>query len=114
MQSDEPGTVVKVPFPYSNRPTTQYRPALVLAEVADHSGPPLLWVAMITSAANRRWQGDIEIVDSSGAGLPVTSVVRPSKIATIASRQASPIGVLPSHVFDEVRSCVVGRLDPAV
>jgi mRNA interferase MazF len=114
MQRYKPGSVVKVPFPYTNRPTTQYRPALVLAEIADHSGPPLLWVVMITSAAHRRWEGDIEIADSAGAGLPVASVVRPSKIATIESRQAIAIGMLELHVFDAVRSWVVRRLEPVV
>ncbi|MFQ5347993.1 MAG: type II toxin-antitoxin system PemK/MazF family toxin, partial [Rhodothalassiaceae bacterium] len=55
----------------------------------------LLWVLMITSAENRGWPGDVDISDIAAAGLPVPSVVRTAKIATIEARDAARIGTLP-------------------
>jgi mRNA interferase MazF len=40
-------------------------------------------VAMITSADNEAWPGDVAIADLARAGLPASSVVRPAKIACI-------------------------------
>jgi mRNA interferase MazF len=57
----------------------------------------LLWLAMITSAANRGWQGDVAISDLLAAGLPVPSIVRPAKIATIEARDAERLGTLPDE-----------------
>jgi mRNA interferase MazF len=42
----------------------------------------LVWLAMITSAVNPRWNCDVEISDLKAAGLPAPSRVRPVKIAT--------------------------------
>lgn len=38
---------------------------------------------MITSAENKPWQDDIVIEDHVGVGLPVPSVIRPVKVATV-------------------------------
>jgi mRNA interferase MazF len=87
--------LVKVPFPYTNRPVQQRRPALVVA-VPDIPGTPdLLWVVMVTSAANRGWQGDVAVSDLQQAGLQAPSVVRSAKIATIKAGDAAKIGQLP-------------------
>lgn len=43
--------VVKVPFPYTDRPVRQYRPALVVAAGEIEAAHGLIWVLMITSAA---------------------------------------------------------------
>jgi len=43
----------------------------------------LIWVAMITSAANAPWSCDVTIVELARAGLPAPSVVRTAKIACI-------------------------------
>ena len=94
MASFRPGDVIKVPFPYTDRPVLQRRPALVLACMAETGGPKLLWVAMITSAAHRRWDGDLDIADLTGAGLPAPSMVRLAKIATIQAAVAEPLGQL--------------------
>lgn len=88
--------VVKVPFPYTDRPVRQHRPAVVVAAgqlEADHG---LLWVLMITSAENRRWDNDVVVSDLDAAGLPAPSMVRCAKIATIESRDAERIGALPA------------------
>jgi mRNA interferase MazF len=57
---------------------------------------------MITAAANPRWPDDIEIDDHGGAGLPIPSVVRTAKIATIEARAASRLGVISRHDADRV------------
>jgi mRNA interferase MazF len=88
--------LVKVPFPYTNRPVQQRRPALVVA-IPDAPGvPDLLWVLMVTSAANRGWPGDVVVSDLKMAGLPAPSLIRSAKIATIETQDAERIGQLPT------------------
>jgi mRNA interferase MazF len=96
MPTFEPWDIVKVPFPYTARPVRQRRPALVLAAEELEAVHGLLWLAMITSAANRGWSGDVAISDLHAAGLPVPSIVRPAKIATIEARDAERLGALPA------------------
>jgi mRNA interferase MazF len=86
--------VVKVPFPYTDRPIRQRRPAVVIAagEIEEVYG--LLWLLMITSAENRGWEGDVMVSDLGAAGLPASSIVRPAKIATVGASDAVPLGVL--------------------
>jgi mRNA interferase MazF len=99
--------VVRVPFPYTDRPVLQRRPALVIATpTAD-----LLWVIMITSAANRGWAGDVDVSDLAGAGLPVPSLVRTAKIATIEARDALPLGTLAPADRDAVVTLLSASLD---
>src|ERR1700674_3978650 len=86
----------KVPYPYTDRPVRQNRPALVIAAGELEAVHGLLWLAMITSAANRGWSGDVAISDLHAAGLPVPSIVRPAKIATIEARDAERLGALPA------------------
>ena len=88
--------VVKLPFPYTNRPIQQRRPALVVAHHAVSDMPGLLWVLMITSAVHRRWPGDVVISNLAEAGLPAPSMVRGSKIATVEAKDAELIGRLPA------------------
>jgi mRNA interferase MazF len=97
-----PGTVVVVPFPYSDRLAEKRRPAVVV------SGPTVaaagfVWIAMITSARNAAAAGDLPIHDLATAGLAVASVVRPLKIASIEpSRILRATGVLRSDAAAEV------------
>lgn len=86
--------VVKVPFPYANRPVQQRRPALVVARHDAAGTPALLWVMMVTSAANRGRPGDAAVSDLAAAGLPAESVVRTAKVATIEAGDAERIGRL--------------------
>jgi mRNA interferase MazF len=86
--------VVRVPFPYTDRPVRQRRPALVVACGDLEREHGLLWVAMITSAENRGWSEDVAISDRALAGLPVASLVRCAKIATIEARDADTVGTL--------------------
>lgn len=96
MPTFDPGTVVRVPFPYTNRPVHQYRPAVVVSAPAFNARSHLLWVVMVTSAENRRWPDDISLeADFQSVGLPAPSLIRPAKIATIEAAQAEPVGHLP-------------------
>lgn len=104
-----PGDIIKVPFPYTNRPVFQRRPALVVARIEYERTPTLLWVLMITSAENRGWPGDVEITDLALAGLPVVSVIRTAKIATIEEHDAEKLGVLTDESWQEIRALLTER-----
>ena len=110
MASFEIWDIVKVPFPYTNRPVRQHRPALVVARYSGAGAPALCWVLMITSASHRRWDGDIEIADTAMAGLPAPSIVRCAKIATIETAEAERIGVLPPGSRTSVSHIVASLL----
>ena len=70
-------TVVRVPFPFTDRTATKNRPALILSDatlfnfIAGHSV-----MAMITSASNAPWPLDCSLEDLVMAGLPSPSKVR--------------------------------------
>jgi PemK-like, MazF-like toxin of type II toxin-antitoxin system len=68
MPAFERGDVVRIPFPYTDRNTRQHRPGLVVSAggIGDQAG--LIWVVMITSAANRRWPDDLDLGDRYGVG----------------------------------------------
>ena len=79
MPTFEQGDIVKVPFPYANRPTRQPRPALAVSAGNGNDPLVLLWVVMVTSAENRGWSGDVVLGDLAGTGLPAPSLVRTPK-----------------------------------
>ena len=110
MPSFDLGDVVRVPFPYTDRATRQHRPALVVSSPHSQAQHGLLWVLMITSAENRGWPNDVAIVDLDAAGLPVASVVRTAKIATIDVRDAQPLGKLRPRTRAEVMRHVAQTL----
>ena len=103
MPSFEAWDIVKVPFPYTNRPVRERRPALVVGSKGIQERHGLLWVMMITSAENRGWPGDVDVSDLKKAGLPAASVVRTAKIATIEADEAGRIGALPTDERAAVR-----------
>jgi mRNA interferase MazF len=57
---------------------------------------------MITSAENRGWQGDVVITTLARAGLPAPSVIRPAKIATIDSADATKLGTISAAMIQQV------------
>lgn len=70
-------TVVRVPFPFTDRVASKNRPALVLSDRAVFNAPAGHAVlAMITSAANPPWPLDCLLTDLASAGLPAPSRVR--------------------------------------
>jgi mRNA interferase MazF len=104
--------IVAVPFPYAERPIQRRRPTVIVAAGLgeDHG---LLWVLMITAAANRRWPDDVAIGDHAAAGLPIPSVVRTAKIATISVGAAKRLGTLPAAAAAEVAAVLRKRLPPS-
>jgi mRNA interferase MazF len=103
MPTFEQGDVIRVPFPYTDRETRQHRPALVVSRGGIGEYAQFLWVVMITSAENRRWPDDQDIGPSfRDFGLPAPSIIRPTKIATIETRDASPIGRVPRNLVRRV------------
>ena len=108
----EQGTVVRVPFPYTDRPVRQHRPALVVSDGPVGDEGRLLWVVMITSAENRPWAGDVDLGDDyRSVGLPAPSLVRPAKIATIEAADADPLGRLPDDALGRVLATVRRTMD---
>lgn len=70
-------TVVRVPFPFTDRNTSKNRPALVLSDALAFNTPAGHSVmAMITSQGNSPWPLDCSIADLAAAGLPAPSLVR--------------------------------------
>lgn len=110
MPTFSPGDLIRVPFPCTDRPVRQRRPALVVAtgDLAAQHG--LLWVVMVTSASHRRWPNDVELIDYAACGLPAPSIIRPAKIATIEDRDAAPLGTVPEAVLKSVLASVGSQL----
>jgi mRNA interferase MazF len=102
--------IVRIPFPYTDRPVRQRRPALVISAGHLQARHGLLWLVMITSAENRGWAGDVAVSDLAAAGLPAPSIVRPAKIATVEARDAERLGVLPTSDRGAVARYLADRL----
>jgi mRNA interferase MazF len=111
------GDVVKVPFPYTDRDVRQRRPALVVSDQPLGDDGRLHWVLMITSADHRRWPGDVSLGRRHGeAGLPAPSLIRTSKITTVATDRMEPLGRMPDAFMDAVEAeldTILGRTDAA-
>ena len=101
--------VGRVPFPYTDRPVRQHRPALVVAAGEIEATHGLLWLVMITSAENWGWPDDVRISDLRAAGLPAPSIVRPTKIVTVDVRDAQRHGTLP-HADREAAASGLRRI----
>jgi mRNA interferase MazF len=110
MPSFEPYDVISVPFPYTDRAALERRPALVVSQPSLEHRFGLLWVLMITAAENRSWPNDVPIPDHHAAGLPIPSIVRPSKIATVEASRARKRGrvskATAAMVADAVKSVI--------
>ena len=76
MTTFPPFTLVRVPFPFTERPAIKRRPALVLSKPAFQEQSGHLLLAMVTSARNSQWPTDWQIKDLQAAGLPQPCVVR--------------------------------------
>lgn len=111
MPTFERGDIVRVPSPYTDRDTRQHRPALVVSNGGVGDRKRLLRVVMITSAQNRRWPGDVPLIEGHAEiGLPVPSLVRSTKIATIDASHADRIGSVPDKVWAQVDSELAGHM----
>lgn len=109
----EQGDVIKVPFPYTDRPTRQSRPALVVSTGGIEKVHGLLWVVMITSAHNRGCPGDVPVANLDRAGLPAPSVIRSAKIATIETSNAAKLGRVSGRELKRVAELIRRELAAA-
>ena len=71
----EPLDVVAVPFPFTDRPASKRRPALVVSSAAFNEAHAQSILAMITSARSD-WSSDVAIQEWRKAGLQVPCKVR--------------------------------------
>jgi mRNA interferase MazF len=82
--TSEPGDVVVVPFPFTDRHGGKRRPALVVSRASfNEAGHTLL--AMITTKSEPAWPGDTALQDHVAAGLPRPCLVR-LKLFTLDNR----------------------------
>jgi mRNA interferase MazF len=81
----EPGDVVIVPFPFSERPGVRRRPALALSSAEFNRGAAHTVLAMITTSDHPVWPGDVAIESFEESGLPRPCIVR-LKVFTIDNR----------------------------
>ena len=104
------GDVVKVPFPYTDRATRQFRPALVVSSGGIEDAHGLVWVLMITSAENKGWAGDVAVGNLRAAGLPAPSLIRTAKIATLEAADATKLGRVGAATLRQVLAKVGAEL----
>jgi len=98
----EPGDVVIVPFPLTERLAAERlaakrRPALVCSSRAYHARTRHVVLAMITTATHLPWPGDVPIVDLVDTGLPAASTVRWKLFTLDASLVLRRAGALSAH-----------------
>lgn len=98
-----PWDVVLVPFPYGEQTAvSKVRPAVVVSSARLPQRTRMYYVAMVTNAEHRPWDGDVAVSDLEQAGLPIPSIVRSAKLATIdQSAILRALGTLPNP--DRVR-----------
>ena len=105
------GSVVLVPFPFSDLSQSKLRPAVVLADAGRGD-----WIlCQVTSSP----YADVKAVrlansDFENGSLRVVSYARPGKLFT-ANRQllVSEVGILNDRAFSRLLDAVVGVLRPA-
>lgn len=104
-------TVVRVPFPFTDRNATKNRPALVLSDAIRFNTPAGHSVmAMITSASHAPWPLDCPIHDLKTAGLPAASLVR-FKLFTLDHRLVrGELGRLAADDAAEINQALIKLL----
>lgn len=96
------GAIVRVPFPITEKKGRKFRPALVVAQFRVTRDINLLWTLMITGANREKWEGDVELPDHEAIGLPIASMVRTAKIATIDACEAQPIAQIDGDLLQQI------------
>ena len=71
-----PYEVVVVPFPFTDRDASKRRPAIILSSAAFNQASGHAVMAMVTSASQSAWPGDVALADLVGAGLTSPCIVR--------------------------------------
>jgi mRNA interferase MazF len=105
------GSVVLVPFPFSDLSQTKLRPAVVLAEVGNGD-----WIlCQLTSNAYSDARAvKLTSFDFAKGSLRLESFARPGKLFTANQELlVAEVGVLNGKAFNSVLSAVVGILRPS-
>jgi mRNA-degrading endonuclease toxin of MazEF toxin-antitoxin module len=78
-----PWDVVLVPLPYTEKTASKLRPAVVVSSEDLLQATRLYFVAMVTNAEHAAWAGDVPVSNLATAGLPIPSIIRSARLATI-------------------------------
>ena len=81
----KPFDIVVVPFPFTDRNSSKRRPALVLSSAGFNQASGHSVLAMITSADQSGWVGDLPIINLKPTGLRQPCLVR-MKLFTLDQR----------------------------
>ncbi len=110
MMSLQVGDIVWVEFPHVETNRIASRPALIVSVPTLGPKNDLAWMVMITNAANAHWPGDIAIDDFKAAGLPIPSVIRTEKVATLEVASANYVGRLPNALWLQVCNAIQSHI----
>ncbi|MDO8522105.1 MAG: type II toxin-antitoxin system PemK/MazF family toxin [bacterium] len=95
------GTIVLVPFPFTDLSGVKVRPAIVISTVAMGKDVVVVFISSKKEVKIRKC--DLAVSPSSANGLKVDSVVKCGKIATLEKRIIlGELGTLESSVMIEV------------
>lgn len=107
--------VVIVPFPFTDRPVVRRRPALVVSATEWNAASGHVVCAMITSARQSAWPGDVPVTGLAAAGLTAACVVR-MKLFTLDAglviRRAGTLGVEDATAVEGALAAVLGSAAP--
>ncbi len=99
----EPGTIVLVPFPYTNLRATKHRPAVVLSRRAYNEASADVVVCAMTSnlmdAAHSVLVSQRDLIEGH---LPMDSRVKADKVATLERSMMRAIGRLRPGILEQV------------
>ena len=105
----EPLDVVAVPFPFTDRPATRRRPALVVSSAAFNEAHAQAILAMITSTRSD-WPSDVPIQAWRKAGLRVPCKVRLKLFTLDSTLILRKLGRLSKRDGDTVRNALARSL----
>lgn len=99
----EAGTLVMVPFPYSNLRATKRRPALVISRRQyNDNGPDILVCGVTSNLAEARHSILVSQRDLAEGKLPLDSRIKVDRIASLQRDMMRPIGRLRPAVLRQV------------
>ena len=102
----EPLDVVAVPFPFTDRPASKRRPALVVSSAAFNQAHAQSILAMITSAQSD-WPSDVTIQEWRKAGLQVPCRIRLKLFTLDDARILRKLGKLSKRDGKAVRNALM-------
>jgi mRNA interferase MazF len=103
------GSVVVVPFPFSDLSGSKRRPALVVAEL---EGEDIILCQITSKARTDKYALPLEAADFATGSLPQPSVIRTNKLFTAESGMVLyQAGVLSESKMQEVTDAIIGILN---